>query len=95
MMAPQFEAAARSLEPHVRLGKLDTEAEQQIAAASARYPGLRDFIHDVLAQDPRPAFHQRQADAEREYGVHLYDFNVRWRMENDSAVVSAPPVASS
>ncbi|WP_235958054.1 co-chaperone YbbN [Salipiger sp. PrR003] len=31
MMAPQFEAAARSLEPRVRLGKLDTEAEQQIA----------------------------------------------------------------
>ena len=30
MMAPQFEAAARSLEPHVRLGKLDIEAEQQI-----------------------------------------------------------------
>jgi thioredoxin 2 len=32
MMAPQFEAAAQSLEPQVRLGKLDTEAEQQIAA---------------------------------------------------------------
>ena len=30
MMAPQFEAAARSLEPQFRLGKLDTEAEQQI-----------------------------------------------------------------
>jgi thioredoxin 2 len=27
MMAPQFEAAAQSLEPQVRLGKLDTEAE--------------------------------------------------------------------
>lgn len=31
-MAPAFEAAAASLEPHVRLGKLDTEAEQAIAA---------------------------------------------------------------
>ncbi len=31
MMAPQFEAAARMLEPQVRLGKLDTEAEQAIA----------------------------------------------------------------
>lgn len=30
-MAPAFEAAARELEPQVRLGKLDTEAEQQIA----------------------------------------------------------------
>ncbi len=31
-MAPAFAAAATQLEPHVRLGKLDTEAEQTIAA---------------------------------------------------------------
>lgn len=34
-MAPAFEAAAAKLEPHVRLGKLDTEAEQAIAARFA------------------------------------------------------------
>lgn len=32
MMAPQFEAAAQSLEPNFRLGKLDTEAEQKISS---------------------------------------------------------------
>jgi thioredoxin 2 len=32
MMAPQFEKAAAQLEPAVRLAKLNTEAEQQIAA---------------------------------------------------------------
>jgi thioredoxin 2 len=32
-MAPAFAAAAAELEPYVRLGKLDTEAEQAIAAA--------------------------------------------------------------
>lgn len=31
-MAPAFAAAASQLEPHVRLGKVDTEAEQAIAA---------------------------------------------------------------
>lgn len=30
-MAPNFEAAASRLEPHVRLAKLDTEAEQELA----------------------------------------------------------------
>ena len=30
-MAPAFEAAAAQLEPQIRLGKLDTEAEQAIA----------------------------------------------------------------
>ena len=34
-MAPVFEAAARELEPNLRLGKLDTEAEPQIAARYA------------------------------------------------------------
>ncbi len=34
-MAPVFEAAARELEPQVRLGKLDTEAEPGIAARYA------------------------------------------------------------
>lgn len=32
MMAPQFEQAARMLEPRVRLVKVDTEAEQQLGA---------------------------------------------------------------
>lgn len=31
-MAPAFEAAASKLEPYIRLGKLDTEAEQAIAS---------------------------------------------------------------
>ncbi len=32
MMAPQFEAAAQTLEPRVRLGKVDTEANRDLAA---------------------------------------------------------------
>lgn len=32
MMAPQFEAAAKQLEPHVRLVKVDTEEAQGLAA---------------------------------------------------------------
>ena len=35
MMAPHFERAARALEPKVRFGKLDTEAEPAIAARYA------------------------------------------------------------
>ncbi|HWV13014.1 MAG TPA: thioredoxin domain-containing protein, partial [Sphingobium sp.] len=34
-MAPAFEAAAAPLEPHIRLGKLDTEAESELAARYA------------------------------------------------------------
>lgn len=31
-MAPQFEAAAKSLEPRMRLAKVDTQAEQELGA---------------------------------------------------------------
>lgn len=39
MMAPVFEQAAQQLEPHIRLGKLNTENEPEIAA---RY-GIRSI----------------------------------------------------
>ena len=40
---------------------------------------LKSFITSVLQQDPRPAQHVRN-DENREYGMHLYDFNIRWRV---------------
>ena len=44
MMAPQFAAAARLLEPRLRLGKVDTEAQPQLAA---RY-GIRSIPTVIL-----------------------------------------------
>ena len=49
MMAPVFEEAARALEPEMRLGKLDTEAEQAIAA---RY-GIRSIPSLILFRNGR------------------------------------------
>lgn len=43
-MAPHFEAAAAQLEPHARLGKLDTEAE---AALAGRF-GIRSIPTLIL-----------------------------------------------
>jgi len=51
MMAPMFEAAAGKLEPRVRLGKVDTEAEQGLAA---RY-GIRSIPTMVLFRDGKEA----------------------------------------
>jgi thioredoxin 2 len=57
MMAPQFARAAGLLEPQVRLAKVDTEAEQQLAA---RY-GIRSIPTLVLFKDGREV--ARQAGA--------------------------------
>lgn len=46
-----------------------------------KHTNLRQLIVEVLAQDPRPAY-QNLADSSRIYGMHLYDFNIRWMVEN-------------
>lgn len=61
MMAPQFEAAAGRLEPTIRLAKLDTEAEQAIAArfnirsipTLALFVGGREVARQAGAMDAR------------------------------------------
>lgn len=53
-----------------------------------RYPRLREFIVDVLAQDPRPAY-RKEEDAGKAYAVWLLDFNVRWRVMDSGFEVFA------
>ncbi len=48
-MAPQFEAAARALEPHVRLAKVDTDAEPELAGRFA----VRSIPTLILFRDSR------------------------------------------
>jgi thioredoxin 2 len=60
-MAPAFAAAARSLEPRIRLGKLDTEAEQAIAG---RY-GIRSIPTMILFSKGREIARQSGAMPER------------------------------
>ncbi|MDX6020665.1 tRNA (N6-threonylcarbamoyladenosine(37)-N6)-methyltransferase TrmO [Scandinavium sp. V105_16] len=55
------------------------EVEQQFPALEKRYPHLRAFIMDVLAQDPRPAYRKGE-ETGKTYAVWLHDFNVRWRV---------------
>ncbi len=51
----------------------------QLAARATRYPQLKAFLVDVLAQDPRPAY-RKDEEQGKTYAVWLLDFNVRWRV---------------
>lgn len=51
----------------------------QLQQWEKRYPRLSDFITEVLAQDPRPAY-RKEEEAGKTYAVWLLDFNVRWRV---------------
>jgi tRNA (adenine37-N6)-methyltransferase len=55
------------------------ELETGFPALEKRYPHLRAFIMDVLAQDPRPAYRKGE-ETGKMYAVWLHDFNVRWRV---------------
>lgn len=44
--------------------------------------GLRRFIEQVLQLDPRPAYRAGYDDA-RVFGMRLYDFDLRWRVEGE------------
>lgn len=56
MMAPQFQQAARQLEPRIRLAKVNTEAEPHLAAQF----GIRSIPTLALFQGGRES-HARQA----------------------------------
>lgn len=73
--------------PEAQLEVVFTEqAKVQCKELADGYPRLQALICGVLAHDPRPAY---QAEAGREYGVNLYDFNVRFRVIGGVAEVLA------
>lgn len=61
-------------------------AQKQLIAQQTRYPFLERFICQVLAQDPRPAYKKNVTD-EKIYAVHLLDFNLKWRISANMAIV--------
>jgi tRNA-Thr(GGU) m(6)t(6)A37 methyltransferase TsaA len=66
------------------------QAEQDMAALSGRHPHLKSVIRRMLELDPRPAY---SGDADRIYGIHLFDRDVKWRIEDDIIrVLSLDPV---
>jgi tRNA-Thr(GGU) m(6)t(6)A37 methyltransferase TsaA len=58
----------------------------------AVYPDLIALIAGLLAQDPRPAY--KESDEDKEFGMRLWDLNVRFRVAGDQIVVeSIAPLA--
>lgn len=61
------------------------QASVAIEQYAANYPDLLLLIRQVLAQDPRPGYAD---DPQREYGMNLYDLNIRWRCDGKLAFVT-------
>jgi len=52
------------------------------------YPDLRDIIMQLLRYDPRPAYYSERP-GKQEFGMRLFDFDLRWRLEGQRVVVTA------
>ncbi|MDV2856507.1 MULTISPECIES: tRNA (N6-threonylcarbamoyladenosine(37)-N6)-methyltransferase TrmO [Oceanimonas] len=53
--------------------------DAELACARSAVPELQEFITEVLVQDPRPAY-KKAEQSWRQYGVRLYDYNVRYEV---------------
>ena len=63
------------------------QAEVQIAVAETKHPGLAQLIRQLIAADPRPAYHDAET-ARTRYGMRLWDYDVRWEVRDAECVVT-------
>ena len=61
------------------------DALQVATTYENQHAGFIQLVEQVLAQDPRPAY--VADDEQREYGMQLYDANIRWRLAGDNIEV--------
>lgn len=67
------------------------QAKQDLEQFVKRYPDLAELISALIAQDPRPAYQQEAAA--HEYGMRLYDCNVRFLIASTTAtILSIDPI---
>lgn len=62
------------------------QAASQLSRHEQRWPDLAALLREVLAQDPRPAYAE---DPLRQYGLCLYDLEIKWRCTATQAIVEA------
>ena len=53
-----------------------------------KHPGFTQLLKQVLCADPRPAYVNAHANR-TEFGLRLYNINIRWRFESEGVVVEA------
>lgn len=67
---------------------MDVQFSTQAKIDLAQNQQLLQLIHEVLAQDPRPAY-RKDAEDMHEYGMKLAGHNVQWRVIDHQAVVTS------
>lgn len=64
----------------------EQNAQQQLLSFEQKLTDLELLIRQVLAQDPRPAYRQKE-QSERVYGVRLHHLNIQWVVRENTCWV--------
>ena len=59
-----------------------SEQARDFILAQKAHPELALLIEKVLKQDPRPSY-KKQRNAEQQYGMTLYHFNIKWTVNGE------------
>ncbi|MDX1676473.1 tRNA (N6-threonylcarbamoyladenosine(37)-N6)-methyltransferase TrmO [Arsukibacterium sp.] len=59
-----------------------SEQARDFCQAQTAYPDLALLTEKVLKQDPRPSY-KKQRDAAQQYGMTLYQFNIKWTVNGE------------
>lgn len=62
---------------------------EQIKTCSDKYPELEHIIRNILQFDPRPAYQEKKPSTKEDYAMRLYEFDVKWRIEDNHLNVYA------
>lgn len=72
--------------PNVLNVRLLDNAKHQLEQTSNAPLALEAAIIEVLQQDPRSAYH-KEKPTDRRYGTALFDYNIRWYVEENTVFV--------
>lgn len=61
------------------------KTQSTVKKIEEKRPHFSRFITELLQQDPRPAYQQGQL-SDRIYGVHLFEFNVKFQMKEKGII---------
>lgn len=65
--------------------EIDPAILPQISECEAHHPGFESLLNQVLSLNPAPAY--QSAKQNREYGLRLYDYNIRYCVKGSTAYV--------
>ncbi len=74
--------------PHKRLRVGFSPQAENILSRHPEGVRLRAELAELIALDPRPAYHKENKDAQRTWGMRFAGLDVRWRVENELALVT-------